>query len=554
MPDRMHGTPSDASWLMPLLLVAVVVCAGIGFRWVGLGDRPLEESELLHYFVARSLNDGAGPVLPSGNGYSRGLENSQMIAVALEWIEPPELAVRIPSALLGSLSLLLFAMIVWSIAGPWPALGAVALQSLYPEALDWSRTGRFYSLQLLAGLVVLYAGWRIFAPSAGECRPTRGQLLRRWSWAVVATVCLAFAAGVQIVTLSVVIGLAVALVIAALRDVHERGGAAIRASVPVQIFLLASLIVPLVLLLNPRLPVNLLDQARSVPFWARQAGDVPGPLFYVYALMTSIPLVASFGSFAFLLLLARRPWLGIYLLTWFAVPFLIHSLFLSFRQERYIMLAMPALFMAVGIVAAWAGEALHREMKAALIRWTGRVRLSRALAGLLVGLAALGALGPATASAAKLVRDDLDAASTNPHWDRMQRLIADDPDLVDLPIGSGHPLPALYYLGRVSFSVRRGLLERPAGHQALMQTGHAFRWESDGAPDYYAGVPVLSDPAAIRERFEKAGGVLIVLGRQEFDSANTTPSLRRVLEAEARELCLGTCGSVKLYHWHFATT
>jgi hypothetical protein len=281
---------------------------------------------------------------------------------------------------------------------------------------------------------------------------------------------------------------------------------------------------------------------------------VPGQFEYVNSLSANFPIAVALGPLAYIVLLRRRPWLGLYLLLWFSVPFLIHSLFLPFRQERYLLLAMPAVFAAMGIAAAWGCDSLHRDLKFAFTKWFARAGTGNALAGTIVVLTTACVLAPSALHAVKLVRRQVLEGAVRNDWDRVQQVISTTPELTDLPVGSAHSLPTLFYLGRVGFALRVGLLERQATRAEWLQTGNGLGWSPDGTPDYYGGVPVFRSPSALRAAFREAEGVLILMEDRDLNSASgwrLSPEFRQLIRAEAHELCGQNCGSLRLYHWQF---
>jgi hypothetical protein len=94
--------------VLHLLLVAVV--AGAAYvRMSDLAAMDFTLEELNHYHAGKSLARSEGPRLPSGEWYGRGVEYSWMGAWTAKWIDTPEIALRMPSALFGT------ATVAWEI-------------------------------------------------------------------------------------------------------------------------------------------------------------------------------------------------------------------------------------------------------------------------------------------------------------------------------------------------------------------------------------------------------------------------------------------------------
>ncbi|MGH7555169.1 MAG: ArnT family glycosyltransferase, partial [Longimicrobiales bacterium] len=287
---------------LPLWALLAVIVGGCALRLVDLGNAPLRNDELNHYYVARSIERGDDPVLPSGEWYLRGIDYTRLVGLTLDRIEPTELAVRLPSALLGCLGLVLFASIAWVLVGPWAAVIATLLFALYPEAIHQSRSGRFYTMQLLYGLSALYAGWR--ALGAGLPREQDGSRWNEaWAWTLVTIAALLLAARVQVVTLSGALAWAVCVAATAASDVRAWKAAALRWSVPLQLTMLAVAASLVFVTLRPDAVTQGLVRALAIPHWASAGGFQNAN--YIGFLTQNMPIVVGAGS-ASLYYVARR--------------------------------------------------------------------------------------------------------------------------------------------------------------------------------------------------------------------------------------------------------
>lgn len=529
---------------LALALLLLVLAWGAWLRLAHLGNGVFGTDEMNHYYVGKALAEGNGPVLPSGTRYTRGLDYSRMVAWVLPGAESPEAAVRLPAAVLGVLGLVVMALLGWRIGGPWVALLATLLLAIYPEALRLSRYGRFYTLQLLAILVAGYAGWRLLeSPLVPERRRNRAWLGQA-GWALLMLVALAYATSVQVVSLSVMVGFGAAVACLGTLDLVRAGRAAWRWSVSWQLTVLGCLAVLLLLGLWTSEIQALWHQARSVPMWARLSrADGGAVTAYYRALSTVFPLVVSLSPLAFLVCLLHRPRAGIFLLAWFGVPLLLHSLLFSWKAERYILGAVPGLLLATALAGAIGLAGLSRHVSGALER-TAALRRgpARTLAAVLAGLVAVAAVvtQPAFNAARRNVRLGLDSG-----WLESRNLIEADSALARLPLGSATPLPALHYWGRLDFVVQPALLESWARDTS---GAGPYAMKPMGSPDVYAGRPTLTTPEAIAQAF---GGSPVLLGidQKYFTFHNIDSGLARVLQTQATELCRGQCGTMRLFLW-----
>jgi hypothetical protein len=530
---------------LPWVVLALVLACGAWLRLADLGRNTFGTDEMNHFYVGQSIDQGKGPVLPSGSRYTRGLNYSQMVAAVLPHSNRPEFAVRAPAAILGILALGVFALLAWTMAGPWAAVIATALLAIYPEGLRLSRYGRFYTLQLLAALVGMYAGWRVLRYPLSRERMNRDRVVESWVWALLALACLGYAADVQVTTLSVIAGFGIAIAAAGGYDLWREGRAAWRWSVPLQLTIVG-LVAGLVLLATQFGNLEALFwQARTMPLWARLSAEGEGsPAVYYRALSQAFPIVISLSPLIFLVTIIRSPRAGTFLLLWFVVPLLLHSFVFAWKLERYVLAAIPALLLAAGIAASMGLALLQRFVARTLERLPAG--MSGPLAAgvtLLVALTVLLTL-PAFNESRRMV-----TLGSSAGWLETQRMIHRDSALQSLPLGNASPLAALHYWGRLDFVVQRGLLEGVRRDSTSRDFNRPYLYKRMGSPDAYAGRPTLTTPDAIRTRFAGRPAVLIGVDQKYLKYRNIEPSLQHVLATEARELCQGKCGSMLLYYW-----
>jgi len=537
--------PVPATHRVPLLILLLIVVWGAWIRLSQLGSNPLSSDEMNHYYVAAALRDGKGPVLPSGVWYGRGIEYSQMVRAGLDRVGTVETAVRLPSAIVGTLCLLAFALIAWSMAGPWPAVMATLLLALYPEAVRLSRFGRFYTLQLLVGLLAMYCGWRVLRDRLEAEDFTVRRLAVAWVWASATLLAFGYATRIQVTTLSVAAGWAVSVAVVGILDLHRLRRAAWKWSVPWQLTVLGLLALLALAALAPHLPGELIQRAQAVPMWARLGGS--STIMSYYRLLTaSFPLVISLSPLIFLVVILRQWRTGWFLLAWFAIPVLLHSLVFTWKSERYILLAVPALLLAAGIAAIAGLGALNRWIRSRLNRLTPA--WAHGIAA--VTVATVAAVAVATTPAFNISRR-IPSTRVSNGWDESNRIIRADPNLAGLPLGSAMPLETLYYWRRLDFVVQKALLESWTRDPADREDARPYHLNPVGSPDLYAGRPTLTTPEAIEQAFSDRGAVLIGIQQKYWDYNNVEQSLKTTLERDATELCHDRCGTLRLYYWKF---
>jgi hypothetical protein len=534
---------------LPLLLLAAVLALGCSIRLVGLDRAPLRNDELNHYYVARALQRGDHPVLPSGEWYVRGLDYTRAASISLDHVTPIERAVRLPSALFGCAGLVLFAILVWSMAGPWPAVYATLLFALYPQLIYQSRSGRFYTLQFLFGLIAFYAGWRALS---GTKKPGNAhqRFLHDWGWTALTIAGFALAARVQVVSLSGMAAWGVAVLAVAYAHTRSCGRSALRWSVPLQLTVLGITAGVLLLATRPDAASQMLVRAISIPYWARTTGLQDAN--YVGLIATNQPVLVFTGALALYWVTRRRRALGLYLLAWFGVPLMLQSM-LPWKHERFILLALPALFVAVAIAATELLATVHRFIHEHVARRRLRRPFPALAASTAVIVIALGVLRP-TPAFTRAVWPFVRRPVTG--WNETLAKARALPGGQHIPIAHSLPLPALHYWGRLDFTINEGAREqwltseRKQESLGVVEPG-GYVMLPQGSPDMYTGAPVLSTPAAIRARYQSAGAVLIGIDARTMQFDGVRSDLYQTLQLEAEELCQGRCGPMLLFHWRF---
>lgn len=536
-------------WL-PVTLLALTIAGGAYLRFVDLGAVGFGPDELNHYFVAQSLERGEGPLLPSGVAYTRGIDVSRLVGLSVKLFGPSEFAVRLPTTVFGVLNLVVFAAVLWALGGPWVAVWGTVLLAIYPLAVYQSRILRFYTYQLNFGLIALLAGWYTVRGFGSKTLPEPREVRRQWLWAGVTVLALLFASRVQVVTLSVAVAWAAFVAFAAVCDAYVRGWREWRRSVPMQLVFAGVPAIALVFTTRPTLLPKLLATSQMVPFWVQAATSMqPQPLTYYYSISERFPILASLMPLLFLVMLIRRPRLGLFLATWFAVPLLLHSFVFPWKGERFILLAMPALFTAAAFVASWGAGALYQEVRAAVALRPSAARYAGAVAMATVAVVSLAAIvtTPAFNVSRKMSRDD---GPPGAGWKQASAILQSHPELAALPVGSSSPLQPLYYIGRLNFftNVTDDVIQTENNDPNVWIKS---AYEGDPPLERKSGAPVLPTAELIARHFADHGAVVIVVDSSYVTSNMLDRALFDQLNSDAEDLCRGKCGKVKLFVWAF---
>jgi hypothetical protein len=541
VPAARRARRAAAGRNLPYLLIALAIGWGGYLRLAHLGEHRLGVDEMLQFFAAESLNRGESPQLPSGAAYRRGIDVTRLTAASMDRFGPSLLTMRLPNALLGVLNLVIFAGVLIVLGGRWAAVVGTLLLAIYPEAIYQSRHLRFYTYQLNFGLLALLTGWLALRGAGADPNPRASELIGQWGWLLATVLLLALAARVQVTALSVALGWATCVTVAAAANVRVQGWGGWGRNPPLQLLVVGLAAALALSLFRPDVVLGTVQSSQFVDFWAR---GTQTPLAYYYMLVERFPLIVGLAPAIFWVLFVRQARLAIYLGVWFAVPVVLHSVVFPWQGERFVLLAVPALFAAAAIAASWAGRLLYESVTRTLapLRWTPPFR--SAVAGALVIIAGFTAIF--TMPAASAARKTLRNLETDAGWHRSLEILASDARLADIPLGHTAILNPLYYWGRLDFSVAHRALYQPLNSGA----GSGWGWLPQGSRDYYMGVPILSTPESVRRHFADRGSVLIGYD-DRFGASLLEAGLHAVLLSEAVELCRGTCGTLRLYHWVF---
>lgn len=151
--------PQDLETRTTWLLLALVVAGGALLRFWGLGSIGLHGDEDVMALAARGILETGAPTIPSGMLYPRALPQLYLMALSVAAFGDSEWALRLPSALMGTLMVIIgyflarrFLPVRWSI------LLAAAI-ALLPGMIVLSQTARMYvfyvAFVMLFGVAIL---------------------------------------------------------------------------------------------------------------------------------------------------------------------------------------------------------------------------------------------------------------------------------------------------------------------------------------------------------------------------------------------------------------
>lgn len=139
-------TGSASDWV----IVALIVAIGAFLRFWGLGNVGLHGDEETTVMPALAVLEQGGPYFPSGMFYGRALAHTYLIAGSVWIFGDSEWALRLPSALVGSIMPLLAFFLGRRFLSPRSNLAFVAIIAFLPGMIDFSQTARMYVFWLAA--------------------------------------------------------------------------------------------------------------------------------------------------------------------------------------------------------------------------------------------------------------------------------------------------------------------------------------------------------------------------------------------------------------------
>ncbi|HZD53607.1 MAG TPA: glycosyltransferase family 39 protein [Woeseiaceae bacterium] len=147
--------PEDRATRTTWLLLLLVVAAGAVLRFWGLDNIGLHGDEDVMALATMGILDKGAPILPSGMYYPRALPQLYLMALSANAFGNSEWALRLPSAIAGTLMIVVayplarrYLTVTWSV-------GFAAVIALLPSMIALSQTARMYVFYV--ALVMLFA-------------------------------------------------------------------------------------------------------------------------------------------------------------------------------------------------------------------------------------------------------------------------------------------------------------------------------------------------------------------------------------------------------------
>jgi hypothetical protein len=145
--------PSQIYGRQEYILLFLILAIGTWLRFWHLDNVGLHGDEDIMGLAARAVVEQGAPILPSGMFYRRALAHTYLLAGSMMLFGDNEWALRLPSAIVGSLCGLFAFFMGRRFLDPMPNLVFVALIMFLPAMIDISLTARMYVF-FVAGLLI----------------------------------------------------------------------------------------------------------------------------------------------------------------------------------------------------------------------------------------------------------------------------------------------------------------------------------------------------------------------------------------------------------------
>jgi len=536
--------------IVPVLLAAILL-AGFGLRIGNLGGPDFGVDETFHVYSAQQLIAGEPPLLPSGLPYARSLPYTRTVAWSgalfggiNEW------SARVPSVVFGCLSILL----VFVIARQWysatAGLVAALVTAIAPMQVAHSRQVRMYALFQFLYLIIIYLLYQGFETSAQARRTWVPRIIASWCSSlavrpgllVVATPIIVLASRTHDLTYPSLAGpvayiVGMALVAPYISHIAPsikwkyRGAAAL---------LIAGTL--LVFGLDIGSVREMYASARSyAPTWAQPHTD--NWRFYLYVLGGVYPTI--FGTFLFACVFAlTRNWKAtLYLLACFTLPFLLHSFFFAWKEDRYLFHVMPLMF----IVFAVGVSAFLSHFYSSLTLWATTIVKAnpQVVAGMLTAMALIFLFGATRELREGVMLHNLDigvfAGVQHYNWKKAMEFIGDRAQPEDVII-TARSLAARYYGPKLPLYY--------LNHQEMDSIVSYYPRDKEGRPrDIATGALVILDVDMLQDVIEEHVSGWLVTERPQLDSVSVPSNLSDFIERHLSEEAVPGADDMAVFSW-----
>lgn len=523
---------AQAAWLA----AAAVALAAFVIRLVGLDHTP-HFDEIYHVLAGESLlRDGTLRLSPDGPPYGRARLFTFLVAGSMALFGETLVAARIPAAIAGALLAGAVYLSVRRYGDPLAAGLAAGLVALAPTDLYLSQLARFYSLH---ALLIWGVAMGVFALAAGAARPDR----RGVAIALATVAGLAIAYHLQPSAALACGAMAVAAAPVAawthrrrLRRVPRRAWAAAIAAAGVALVWFA--------LAGPagrwfagyRNPGSIvIGRDPSARYYFDYFGRLFGVLWAAFPVLAAIAVTRRARFVTYLAMFALVSFTAVSLSTW--------------RHERYVYFALPAVYAVAALGLSTAFRWLRDAWEARLLRGGQPAARARRAAFAIAAASALAAAAFAapTVDAAAYTYRMLTVSDADwwlgghfrgeADWERAARSLAG----MDLPHGAvvaSSPNKAAYYLGDIDYILLARAVPRVDG-----------RFQEPGLDRQWNRPEVASADAVAAVMACRPSGVFVIERREWRRPQGVPDATADRIEGHARALAVPPDTRVMAFAW-----
>jgi 4-amino-4-deoxy-L-arabinose transferase-like glycosyltransferase len=509
------------------LLLSVVLLLALMLRVTNLGGPSFGIDEMLHVYAANELMHGDDPNLPSGYPYQRALLYTYSVALSGKLLGMNESVARMTSVLFGVLTVAL----VFFIGRQWQsnAAGLVAalLTAVVPMQVAFSRQVRMYTVFQFFYLIFIYLFFQAIEGSFQSRKKAAvgKSALKEWAarlqllpWGL-AAIAFALAFHFQQLILPAAAGpILYVLCMALVALLDKRTDRLARSRYVFWTLVIgAGMALALIYMYVSGGLAKYVSLMQYAPTWA-QSG-VQEWQHYIGVLRRYIPFISVAAVILSGLVWLRNPKPAFYLIACFAAPFLIHSFFIAWKNQRYVFHLFPLLFLLSGMGLASLIPQLRARLSRLLARCSRPV-MARALVGGAGGAALLvivyGAPELRESFQTPHVNAGQFAGVQHNNWRTAMGYIAEKARQDDV-IMTSVPLLAKYYgPPRPLYSLNNNELD---DHFAKAR----YDWKTTRT-EYTAAAVIIVDLKDLRELIGKYSSGWFVIERNRFRNQRSVPA------------------------------
>lgn len=334
-----------------LILLFILVVVGASLRLINLEQSSFWVEEVKHVYGAKSFLENGEFALPSGLEYKRALPFTFLVSVSFKLFGINEFSARLPSAIFGTLSILLVFFVGKGLFNERVGLIAALFLTFLPWEIGWSRVCRMYTMfqfLFLAGIYTFYKGfesdspvWKLNFLGKSKIAEWINAWSIDWRWLILSGLILLASLGVHRITGLFFLSVLIYLFLMFLITAFTNGLASALKSKYLGLFVFLTGFAGLVLFAVPGLLQEIIDLANFYPYWYELLGPRHN-LYYLHIIVSEMkfPIGVLFliGAIHAALRLNKTCF---FLLICFGIPFFMHSFIFAMKSDKYIFNIFP---------------------------------------------------------------------------------------------------------------------------------------------------------------------------------------------------------------------